>query len=233
MSRSKGGEWLLSNLRNPLAGGDVLRHLRDVHFLVENWRIVVHVVYVNHHVHCRRQVSGRPELLRQNLQQNRLIFARPQRTTPTHLELHGVAFLEVQQVIVAHVDEEVRPPLGDVRRDLKRAVVSEQRQREHAVLSGVVVVHSGHVRVVENQCRPLQGVLVDASHVAAIETHINSAQTKFGLELNYCSFSKYGGELLRSGRNRASCTVVAIAGGSSLITFTSSAITVSSTGSPT
>ena len=48
----------------------------------------------------------------------------------------------------------------------------------------------------------------------------------------YWSFSKYGGELLRSGRKRASWTVVAIAAGSLRATFTSSAITVSKTGSP-
>lgn len=50
---------------------------------------------------------------------------------------------------------------------------------------------------------------------------------------SYWSFSKYGGELTRSGKNRANCTVVAIAGGSSRERFTSSAMTVSSTGSPT
>lgn len=48
----------------------------------------------------------------------------------------------------------------------------------------------------------------------------------------YWSLSKYGGELLRSGRNRASCTVEDMAGGSLRSTFTSSAITVNSTGSP-
>lgn len=48
----------------------------------------------------------------------------------------------------------------------------------------------------------------------------------------YWSFSKYGGELLRSGRNSASWTVDAIAAGSLRATFTSSAITVSKTGSP-
>ena len=48
----------------------------------------------------------------------------------------------------------------------------------------------------------------------------------------YWSFSKYGGELLRSGKKNANCTVVAMAAGSSRNTLTSSAITVSSTGSP-
>lgn len=48
----------------------------------------------------------------------------------------------------------------------------------------------------------------------------------------YWSFSKYGGELLLSGKNNAIWTVVAIAGGSSRDTLTSSAIIVNSTGSP-
>lgn len=46
------------------------------------------------------------------------------------------------------------------------------------------------------------------------------------------SLSKYGGELLRSGKKSASCTVEDIAGGSLRATFTSSAITVNNTGSP-
>lgn len=48
----------------------------------------------------------------------------------------------------------------------------------------------------------------------------------------YWSFSKYGGEFSLSGNKNANWTVVAIAGGSSLETFTSSATTVKSTGSP-
>lgn len=52
------------------------------------------------------------------------------------------------------------------------------------------------------------------------------------MECTYWSFSKYGAELLRSGKKKANCTVDAMAGGSSRVTLTSSAITVNNTGSP-
>lgn len=76
-----------------------------------------------------------------------------------------MGFFKVQQRAVADSDQEVGAPLGHVGCDLEGAIVVEESQREHAILAGIVVVDTGHIRIVKGQCRALGRVLVQSRYV--------------------------------------------------------------------
>jgi hypothetical protein len=84
----------------------------------------------------------------------------------TYLERERRELLEVEHVVVANSNDEVRLALRHVGVDLERSVVVEQRQREDAVLAGVVVADSRDVRLGKDQRRACRRILLDARHIA-------------------------------------------------------------------
>lgn len=78
-----------------------------------------------------------------------------------------MSHFEVEQVIVAHVNQEIGPTLGHIRWYLKRSIVTQQSQWKHTVFSGIVVVYTRHIRIGEYQRRSLQRIFVDSGHIAA------------------------------------------------------------------
>lgn len=72
-----------------------------------------------------------------------------------YLELDGMSYFVVQQMIITNVNKKIGTTFGNIWRYFKCTIISKQCKGKYSIFAGIIIVNTRYVRIVENQSRPL------------------------------------------------------------------------------